>query len=346
MEITKDIRQEIARQQELFASREFDSYFKYVSNTQQVMEGIFKHQRIRFTQPSAFNDPLEFRPTMRFHDDPSNHQRYEFQGIKLPSVEFFYRVQIIESQINSYGILSLTKVPDSFDMWSQYANGHRGFVIEFKDDFYRHPLMQSKTSDEYRPRKVEYVEDYSINLDDLVDKNGFIPVEVIQNELFFKKTSRWEHEHEYRMVRPLADHPDYQLHETSYAYTDDNVYLFPFDWDCVSSIILGANMSIENKKEIMKCCEEHNIPLSQAHIIRDHKDRFGKPSTVITLPIDQNNKSIVLNSQPQLFCTDTISLNYQYGLVKINEIGDLPYYKDHEKIVDQLYRNLKPGSDI
>lgn len=345
MKNTEDIRQEIARQQELIASREFDSYFKYFSDHKKVMQGILEHQKIRFTQPRAFNDPLEFSPTMRFHDNQSNYQTYDLDGTIFPSVELFFRVQIIESQINSYGILSLTKIPDSFDMWSQYANGHRGFVIEFKDDFCHHPLMKSKTGDEYPVRKVEYVEDYAIYLEDLVNTNKEIPIEVIHNELFFKKTSRWEHEHEYRMVRPLADSPDYQPPETSYPYTDVTPYLFPFHWDCVSSIILGANMSTENKKQVVKCCEEHNIPLSQAHIIRDHKDRFGKPSTIITLPINENNKSILLKSKPQLFCTDTFRLNYQYEVAKIAKITDLPYYKGHEVIVEQLCRNLKSDSD-
>ncbi len=251
MENTEDIRQYIAREQERFASREFDSYFKYFSDHDKVREGIFKYQSIRFTQPRAFNDPLEFSPTLRFHDNKSNYQFYDLDGIIFPSVEFFHRVQIIESQINAYGILSLTKIPDSFDMWSQYANGHRGFVIEFKDDFYRHPLMKSKAGAEYPVRKVEYVEDYAIYLEDLVDANKEIPIEVLHNELFFKKTSRWEHEDEYRMVRPLADSPDYQPQKTGYVYTDVNVYLFPFDWDCVSSIILGADMSIKNKREII-----------------------------------------------------------------------------------------------
>lgn len=351
MENTEDIRQYIARQQKLIASTEFD-YFKYFSDHDKVMEGIFKYQKIRFTQPRAFNDPLEFNPTLRFHDNRSNYQIYDLDGIIFPSVQSFLRVQIIESQINAYGILSLTKIPDSFDMWSQYANGHRGFVIEFKEDFYRHPLMKSKTGDEYPVRKVEYVDDYAIYLDDLVDANKEIPVEVIQNELFFKKTSRWEHEDEYRMVRPLSDSPDYKPSETKYQYpyTDVSVYLFPFDWDCVSSIILGVNMSIENKKIIMKCCEEHNIPLFQVYIVRDLKDRFGKPSTIIpTFGINEyiNEEKFlqVLQAKPQVFCTDTVALNSRGVVVKVEKITDLPYYKDHENIVDQLYRNLKSGSD-
>ena len=228
MEITEDIRQVIARQQEQIASREFDSYFKYFSDKNEVMEGIFKEQRLRFTQPRVLNDPFEFSPTMRFHDNQSKYQFYDLDGKIFPSVEFFFRVQIIESQINAYGILSLTKIPDSFDMWSQYANGHRGFVMEFKGDFHRHPLMKSQAGDEYPVRKVEYVDDYSICLDDLVDKNHEIPMEVIHNELFFKKTSRWEYEDEYRMVRPLADSPGYQPPKTNYiyTYTDIKKYLF------------------------------------------------------------------------------------------------------------------------
>ncbi|MFC1955392.1 DUF2971 domain-containing protein [Chloroflexota bacterium] len=341
MDNVEDIVNEITRQQKLFASRDFDSYFKYVSDDDKVFENIFTHKRIRFTQPRAFNDPLEFSPTLRFHDDISNYQSYDLNGIKFPSVELFYRVQIIESQINSYGILSLTKIPDSFDMWSQYANGHRGFVIEFKADFYHHPLMKSKAGDAYPVKKIDYVDDYHIYLEDLVDKNGGIPIKTLHDELFYKKTARWEHEREYRMVRPLSDLPDYQPPETNYVYTDVNLYLFPFDWDCVSSIILGASMSKEKKGQIIECCEKNRIPLSQAHIVRDHKDRFGKPGTIITLSINDSNRNICLSAKTQLFCTDTTSLSHQYGLSKITKISDLPYYKDHESIVEQLYENLK-----
>ncbi|MBA7578250.1 hypothetical protein ES708_20112 [subsurface metagenome] len=347
MESTEDIRQKITRRQEQIASREFDSYFKYFSDKDEVMEGIFKEQKIRFTQPRAFNDPLEFSPTMRFHDNSSSYRFYDLDGTMFPSVEFFFRVQIIESQINAYGILSLTKIPDSFDMWSQYANGHRGFVIEFKEDFYRHPLMKSKTGDEYPVKKVEYVDDYSIYLEDLVDKNHEIRIEVIHNELFFKKTSRWEHECEYRMVRPLEDHPDYQPPKTNYTYIDTKKYLFPFEWDCVLSIILGANMSTKNKRQIVQCCKEHNIHLSQAHIVRDIKDRFGKPSAILTFGIDEyTNEDKILLAKPQLFCTDTVRLGHTYSTVKITKIADLPYYKDHEEVVNQLYRNLKANSDF
>lgn len=342
---TEQIKQEIAKQMRLYASGEFESYFKYCSDDPKVIDGIFTNQKIRFTQPRAFNDPLEFSPTMWFGDPQANYQSYDLNGIRLPSIEQFYRIQAIESQINNYGILSLTKIPISFDMWIQYANGHRGFLIEFVNNFWHRPCMKSKTGDEYPVRKVEYVDDYAINLEDLVNENNEIPLEVVHKELFYKKTSRWQHEHEYRMVRPLTDSPDYKPPKTTYSYTDVITYLFPFDWGCISSFVLGANMSTENKRQIAQICEEHNIPLLQAFIVRDHKDMLHKPSTVLILPLSASeNKEVLLQAKPQLFCTDTVRLGNQ-GIVKIAKLTDLPYYAGHEEVVNQFYRNSKLDSD-
>ena len=335
----EDIKNKVTLELKQIASRKYSSYFKYFSDDDIVFESIFTHQKIRFTQPRAFNDPLEFYPSLRFHDDKGNYQFFNFNGITFPSVELFYRVQIIESQINSYGILSLTKIPDSFDMWSQYANGHKGFVIEFKPDFSHFSVMKSKSGKEYPIKEVNYVDDYVLNLDDLVDKNREIPIQVIHDELFFKKTSRWKDEHEYRMIRPLSDHPDYKPPKINLSYTDVNKYLFPFSWECVSSIILGASMLQEKKDKIIQCCYKNNITVFQSYILRDQKDRFGKPSTIFTLLIDISNKGSLLKITPHVFCTDTISLSHDNGLEKITKLSDLPYYKGYEKVVEEYYHN-------
>ena len=339
----EDIRKGIVEQANHYAGGTFDSYFKYCSD--KVIKSIFIDQEIRFTQPRALNDPLEFNPTMRFDQPDANYQYYEFNGLIFPSIEFFFRVQIIESQINSYGILSLTKIPNSFDMWSHYANGHKGFVLEFKEDFWHLPCMKSEKGDERSFGEVEYVEDYAINLDALVGSGTDIPVDLLLKELFFKKTSRWSNEREYRLVRPLTDSPDYKPPEIRYPYTDVGVYLLPFDRECISSVILGAAMTTANKQLIIKCCEKYNIPISQALLIRDEKDWFGKPITIYHLWLDDfPSKSHLLSMKPQLFCTDTVSLGNQ-KTVKIAKITDLPYYKGHEEVVEELHRNLKKGGD-
>ena len=103
MNDSEDIGAEIIRGQERFYSGKIDSYFKYFSDDENVFEGIFTRHVIRFTQPRALNDPLESSPIIRFHDNKINYQNYEFDGMLLPSVASFSRVQLIESQINNYG---------------------------------------------------------------------------------------------------------------------------------------------------------------------------------------------------------------------------------------------------
>jgi len=341
MPSTEEYERDIARQAKLYAEGKFDSYFKYCSDRPEVIDGIFNKQVIRFTQPRALNDPLEFSPTMRFKDAPARYRSYDLDGVHLPSVEFFFRIQIIESQVNAYGILSLTKIPNSFDMWSHYANGHRGFVLEFKDRFWQHHSMKSKTGDEYPVQKVEYVEDYSISLENHVDSNKEIPTAVLHKELFFKKTYRWEYEHEYRMVRPLSDSPDYVSPKSNFAHIDTDIYLFPYDWECISSVIFGANMSPDNKQVIARHCEKYGTPVHQAHIIRDVKDWFGKPSTIYISSLDQyKSREIILQSDPQFFCSDTISMGNQ-STINISNLTDLPYYRDYKEQVDQLYSSFK-----
>jgi len=337
---TEEFRKAIAKEQEMWNSKEFDSFFKYFNDNKKVIESIFNKQKIRFTQPRALNDPLEFSPTFLFNDPDKAYQTYDLDGIQLPTMELFYRVQIIESQINHYGILSLTKIPDSFDMWSQYSNGHRGFIIEFKPDFWKHPSMKSAEGKEYQVRKVEYVEDYSINLDAIADGSGHISADSIHNELFYKKTSRWKYENEYRMVRPLTDCPEYILPTTRYVFTDLGVYLFSFDIECIAQVILGANMSVENKRIISGFCENHGIPYSQVFLLRDHKDRYGKPTTLLIIPVAElRDKNNILISKPQLFCGDTIKLGHQNTL-KIKDIKELPYYEGYSEIVSDLYEEL------
>lgn len=173
---------------------------KYFSDHKQVLEGIFKDHKIRFTQPWGMNDPLEFNPILRFTNQEFIYQSYDLKGVHLPSMELFYRVQIIESQINAYGILSLSTQPRSFDMWSRYANGHKGFVLAFKPNFVSDPCMQSRDGRQIILRKVDYVDNYVLDFGSLANESGEIPFEVLQDKYFFTKTSRWKDEHEYRLV--------------------------------------------------------------------------------------------------------------------------------------------------
>ena len=111
----------------------------------------------------------------------------------------------------------------------------------------------------------------------------------------------------------------------------------------ISSIILGASMTQENKTRILDFCGKHNIVLNQAYIFRDVPDSDGQPSCVVPLKVEDDNREAILVSKPQLFCTDTDCLENR-DTVEIRTLSDLPYYHDHREIVEELLNNLHDSS--
>jgi len=317
----------------------YKTFFKYCSNGPDnvVIKGLFDDHKIRFTQPWALNDPLEFEPIIRFKNNGQNYVRYLFDGILLFSEEDRLRMRLIEQQINHFGILSLTKVPDSFDMWSRYANGHKGFLLEFKSDFNKYPCMLSREGNEYSVNKVTYVDEYAIDIDLLTDVQSNISLERFNKEMFYNKVSRWESEVEYRLVRALTDYPDYQPLKNT-PHRDDRPYDFDFDLNCIESVTFGACMSVENKKAIMSLCKGYDIKFAQAYISKDEKDTEGFSGKVHIRPA---------NEFPGLL--EMLDFNFflqqehikRPKPIKIDRLSELPYYQGLEEWVEEVYRIKK-----
>lgn len=315
------------------------NFFKYCSDDENVINGIFKEHQIRFTQPAALNDPLEFNPIIRFKQSEGKYTNYIFDGIVFPSEEIRIRHHLIERQLNDFGILSLTKVPDCFDMWSRYANGHKGFLIELKSDFFKHPCMASKDGKEYEVRKVEYVDEYAVNIDELVDEHGLIPFEDFNKQMFFTKTSRWNYEEEYRMVRRLSDNTNWHRLKNR-AHRDRNVYLFDFSLDCIVSVTFGACMSLENKEIIIDACKCSSINFLQSIIIRDQKDKFDRPAN-ITLVKAESFPDLKRMGDLGLFFDQKFIEERQKPAIPIKKLSELPYYADDAEWIRQYYKDKK-----
>lgn len=319
--------------------KKFTSFFKYCSDTQKVIDGIFNDHKIRFTQPWGMNDPLEFNPTLIFKSINNPYQMYNLEGIQLPSLELYYRVQLIEAQINAYGILSLTKEPLSFDMWSKYANGHKGFLLEFKPGFLKHPCMKSKDGEIYKARKVKYVKNYSLNIEKVSDNNGDLVLKNLHSEIFYKKTSRWIEEKEYRVVRPFTDIPSY-IPQSDRAHRDESMYLFDFSLECIKSVTFGACMSIENKRTIIGKCSDYEIEFYQAYILKNQYDKSKKLGEVRLFSIKElSSIEELYEKKPYLFILDK-PRSKSSSVETIKRLKDLPYYEGNEEVVDSLYRAL------
>lgn len=313
-------------------------FFKYFSDDEQVIKGIFEDRKIRFTQPWALNDPLEANPTIMFKDR-SDYRWFRCDGITLPSREQWIRLHLIERRINKFGILSLTEVPNSFDMWSRYANGHKGFLLCLKPDFNERPCMLSPKGGLYPIERVEYPPAHLMDMAELVNEHGRLQMKVVHQRLFLQKTLRWEGEREHRMVRPLSEAVGYRPLADG-IQKDTRVHLFDFSLDCILGVIFGACMSVENKRRIIRICESAGIEYDQALILRDkheedaHGGRIGK----VGLPLPEHSSKLI-DICPCI--VDSAHIEDQENKEEIGSLSELPYYTDDPEWVQEWFDNLK-----
>ncbi len=286
-----------------------DSYGKYFSDVR--INNLFYEKKIRFTPPNEFNDPLEFKPTLK---GKTLHDVYIFQNRPYPSKADMITEGIIGNLSENYGVLSLTKVPDSFYMWSMYANGHKGFFVVFKDNFNLQPSLLDGNL-HYPIKKVNYTNNYCLNIEvdhiDLDFANNF----ALSNheKIFFTKIKRWLYEKEYRMVRPLKNIGNKR--EKS---------LFDFDINYISDIVFGASMSIDNKFLIIEKCGNRDVKFYQTMIFKDEKDYEKKLGKIFIWKIPEDIPWEELKeAEATHFCTELEILKGEK--IDISKLEDLPY---------------------
>jgi hypothetical protein len=236
---------------------------------------VLTHRRIRYTQPGAFNDPFEVKPYVaKFADDAAAERTvdqilpeeirkaYEQLPAEIRAVipyEAFLKIatqgreslrgqfgvmlsqytpmlrRVMEEKFNELlGILSLTEKPDNLLMWSHYAASHAGFVIGFNSshDYFD---QRKSPSDEFRHlRKVEYR---------AVRPNA--PLSELDGiDVFLVKSTEWEYEQEWRIMRPLSDAAD-TIPDEPFP-----ICLFEFSPAAVTDVILGARMRDTDRSTI------------------------------------------------------------------------------------------------
>jgi hypothetical protein len=313
--------------------KQLRTLFKYVSDSPKVVHGIFQDHKIRFTQPAALNDPLEFNPAIRFDSEDDNFKLFQCDGIKMPSVHEWHYTNLIERRINQFGMLSLTDNPYSFQMWCHYANGHRGFLIEFNIPDKTKPTLQLLAGVNLRAHKVKYVKDYVINIDQLAQGRDSIPFHRIRDAIFLKKTKHWNYEREYRIVRPLAECDTYRAPVKRTSYRDKKVYLFPFSLSCIATVVFGVNTSQKVKRKVIESCRNTKIGFLQTVIYKDLHNKME------FLPIDEwQSIDKYLSMNPQVFTADSIREKYYGDRITVNSLHELPYYHLQQEDYDKYYK--------
>jgi len=221
---------------------------------------------IRYTQPSAFNDPFDGRPGVATYASDEEVlilirslrktnkwyarrgrprtpreavrrilSRILEQNPDMPEarcLEFFRGMKLVIQDIDrqsvdkKIGILSLSEVPDSLLMWSHYAAGHSGFVLGFNTE---HQYFRGLKRVLYRStRPYLHVNDIDFE------------------STFFTKSTEWAYEREWRILRPLSQ-ADKTLPQAPYP-----IHLFQFPLDAINEVIVGAMAPREFKEALWR----------------------------------------------------------------------------------------------
>jgi hypothetical protein len=295
---------------------------KYVSDSDEVIEGLFADHRIRFSQPWALNDPLEVNPglVLSFWDDVTNYTHCIYEDVWLPSYRDQVYLNLVEARYNRYGILSLSKQLFSYDMWNRYANAHKGFIVDFKQAIDEHKCFKS---DGLFSGLVNYVEKYEIVVDRPIGDNGYATYDYLTKDLFLNKTKHWKDEQEYRIVRPLSEHPDCVEPPERKSYRDNGLYLFDYDPSSISCIIFGAAMDGKKKRRIVELTEHLGIGYFQCLI--DKSDDYA----LYYLPIDWwKDRKQFYSLRPQLLITDGSEFEHRELKRVIRNLDEVPYCRD------------------
>ncbi|EIE9605329.1 DUF2971 domain-containing protein [Vibrio parahaemolyticus] len=237
--------------------------FKYL---QPARIDVLKNKSIRFSQPSAFNDPFEFKPVISTVASPEYFQNYFINNFdvlvdeQLSKLPVHLRSQVSKSDLRDMlgGILASNHNPVSeilkntgavvSDVLTEKSNELIG-VLSLTEK-YDNLLMWAHYADSHRGfclgfdasaeffnrKRSEKDEFYHLRKVQYSDKRpSKSMMDMSPTEMFLLKSNEWKYEQEWRMCSVLTDASSVNEQITPAAY------LFDFPCSTVTEVIVGAN---------------------------------------------------------------------------------------------------------
>jgi len=277
--------------------------FKYVCDDR---IDILTNGVIRFTQPSAWNDPFETQPNYIDHRDKNmffkfaemvHRAKESGENPTKEEIEEYERERkrITKSDINSYinrnivG-LSLTEDNNNLLMWSHYASNHSGFVIEFdtENDFFQSTdnyLFKVMCDNERPSVNTNDFASIIVDLVELIKKNETISQESYETISYtFRKSLDWLYEREWRLITTVDKAPNFNtikkelnvIHIGDTAFENQYVALFDFPTSCIKAIYCGKRMKLDKIRELF-FLTKYNTRFSHIKLMRaEIDDKFYK----------------------------------------------------------------------
>ncbi len=236
------------------------SLYKYYSDKTRNLDNI-KKNKMWFSAPCNFNDV--------FDCDISIDERKIFEyivknnpsGIEIRNGSPMWKKlkAVVHKELNSIrtaieksrditGVSCFSENEDSLLMWAHYANNHRGFCVEYD-------LLKINEILKFAPIPVIYSND-RVSLISLSIEKNTEKIEKDVSALLIKaltsKSSEWNYENEWRIVRDNAACGDRWDYEKNGALLD---MITP------SSIILGCEIQPDFERDFKEFCKNSQISL-------------------------------------------------------------------------------------
>lgn len=234
---------------------------------------ILIDSKLYFGQPINFNDPLE--------------GDFEFIAInQLPSEDILastFDRKILDSSIFSLGYLNNTvedslrrivktkfgiscfsSINDNPLMWAHYADSRKGICLEFDANKLLANLSKHYEHLAIRVAKIKYTNKLP-KIKARLEAN-FLRYGRTNSKLYRTKQTHWKYEKEWRFIVNIDD--------------DNYSRAFFFGGDCITGIILGDQMNIEDQKMINTLIQSSS-KLQNIKVSRLTLDSAGKRFVVL-----------------------------------------------------------------
>lgn len=244
----------------------------YRYTTISKVERVLTHNELYFASPNSFNDPFDGRTPFNYSDcskcdlDKFNAYTRLMLEHSLSSDKLKQEIvhgliekgklialvrnalhESLETTNEKVGILCLSETCEDILMWSHYADGHQGIVLEF--DF----TVLSSTAQ--KVNKVDYTDKYPTVADWLAALEQKIPM----GDLFlFRKAEDWRYEKEWRCVINISD--------------ENRIRKYPKQM--LTGIILGCRTSEGNRDRIKMWLDANKMNTKIYQAIK-HDEKFA-----------------------------------------------------------------------
>ena len=146
------------------------------------------------------------------------------------------RQKLFEITDKNFGIFCLSEISDDIKMWGHYADGGRGFLLEFDT---QHLWFHGKREDRDSFRHLRQVQYVS-------SRPATYLIETTEDDFLYTKWSAWQDEKEWRIIRCFNDAARKLEQLDPYG---NEILLFSIPPDSIKSVILGysADSKVDNK---------------------------------------------------------------------------------------------------